>query len=98
TISGAKGGFAFADVDGVTVRYMTQAEMTASPIDLCPLTQGRTTVTAAAIHTATSESFTYSLGGGTATSTTNNPSVTINAVRDGGHDLVWYGRTPKGVG
>jgi hypothetical protein len=54
-------------------------------------------VTATAIHTATSESFTYSLGGGTATSTTNNPSVTINAVRDGVHDLVAYGTTTNGI-
>jgi hypothetical protein len=76
---------------------MTQAEMTASPIDMCPLPQGRNTVTGTAIHTATSESFSYSLGGGTATSTTNNPNVTINGVRDGVHDLVAYGTTTNGI-
>lgn len=97
TITGAKGGFAFADGDGVTVRYMTQSEMTAGPIDLCRLPQGTNTVTGTAIHTAISESFVYSLGGGTATSTTNNPSVTINAVRDGVHDLVAYGTTTSGI-
>lgn len=97
TIASGKGGFAYADGDGVTVRYMTQAEMTASPIGLCPLPAGRNTVTATAIHTAISESFTYSLGGGTATSTTNNPSVVINSVRDGVHDLVAYGTTTSGL-
>ena len=97
TIAAGKGGFAFADGDGVIVRYMTQAEMTASPIDMCPLPQGRNTVTGTAIHTATSESFSYSLGGGTATSTTNNPNVTINGVRDGVHDLVAYGTTTNGI-
>ena len=97
TITAGKGGFAFADAEGVTVRYMTQAEMTAGPIDVCPLPAGRNTVTATAIHTAISESFTYSLGGGIATSTTTNPGVTINAVRDGVHDLVAYGTTTSGI-
>ena len=97
TITAGKGGYAFADVDGVTVRYLTQAELTTSPIDVCPLPQGTNTVTATAIHTAISESFSYSLGGGSATSTTNNPSVTINGVRDGVHDLVAYGTTTSGI-
>ncbi|HEY6827309.1 MAG TPA: hypothetical protein VI259_10640, partial [Gemmatimonadaceae bacterium] len=91
TISSPNGGFAYADNEGVTVRYMTQSELTASPIDLCGLRAGTNTVTGTAQHTTSSELFTYDLGGGVGTSTTNAPSITINGVRDGVHDLVAFG-------
>ena len=91
TVSSPKGGFVYADIDGVTVRFMTQAELTASPIDLCPLKAGTNTVTGAAQPVTSSDLFTYNLGGGVGTSTTANPSITINGVRDGRHDLVAFG-------
>jgi len=91
TISSSRGGFAYADVDGVTVRFMTQAELTASPIDLCPLRAGTNTVTGTAQPVTSSDLFSYNLGGGVGTSTTANPSITINGVRDGIHDLVAFG-------
>ncbi len=90
-ISSTKGGFAYADEEGVNVRFMTLAELIAGPIDLCPLKGGTNTVTGTAQHVGTSELFTYDLGGGVGTSTTNNPSITINGVRDGTHDLVAFG-------
>jgi len=91
TVSSSKGGFAYADNEGVTVRFMTQAELTASPIDVCPLKSGTNTVTGTARSVSSSDFFTYSLGGGVGTSNTNAPNITINGIRDGVHDLVGFG-------
>ena len=91
TVTSSKGGFASADVDGVSVRYMTQSELIAGPIDMCPLKVGLNTVTGTARHPNTAELYTYSLGGGTGTSTGTAPNITINGVRDGVHDLVAWG-------
>jgi len=91
TISSSTGGFAYANVEGVTVRYMTQSELAASPIDLCGIRAGTNVVTGTAQHTTSSEFYTYDLGGGVGTSTTNAPNITINSVRDGVHDLVAFG-------
>lgn len=91
TVSSATGGFAYADNEGVTVRFMTQSELTASPIDFCPLKAGTNTVTGTAQHVTGSEFFTYDLGGGVGTSSSLAPSIMINGVRDGIHDLVAFG-------
>jgi hypothetical protein len=91
TISSPKGGFSFANNDGVTVTFLSQAELTASPIDLCPLKAGTNTVTGTARSVTSSDFFTYNLGGGVGTSNTNAPNITINSVRDGVHDLVAFG-------
>lgn len=91
TVAASKGGFAYADNEGATVRFMTQAELTASPIDLCPLKGGTNTVTGTAQHVTGSEFYTYNLGGGVGTSSTTAPNITINGVRDGVHDLVAFG-------
>ncbi len=91
TIASSSGGFAYADNENVIVRYMTQSEMTASPIDLCELRTGTNTVTGTAQHTTASEFFAYDLGGGVGTSATNATNITITGVRDGVHDLVGFG-------
>jgi hypothetical protein len=91
TIASPKGGFAYADNDGTTDRYMTQAELTAGAIDLCGVRPGTNTVTGTGQHIGFSEFFTYSLGGGSGTSSTGAPNITINNVRDGVHDLVAFG-------
>lgn len=91
TVASTTGGFAYADNDGVTVRLMTQSELTASPIDLCPLKAGTNTVTGTAQSVSGSDFFTYALGGGVGTSTSAAPNITINGVREGIHDLVAFG-------
>ena len=91
TVASPKGGFAYGDVDGVTVRFMTQVELSASPIDLCPLKTGTNTVTGTGQYVTGSDFFTYDLGGGVGTSSSLSPSITINGVRDGIHDLVAFG-------
>ena len=93
SVTQARGGFAYADGAGVTVRYMTGAQLTAAPHDMCPVTpvQGTKTITGSGAHVGAGETFTYSLGGSFATSTTASPSFQLQGVPDGVHDLVAFG-------
>ena len=88
-----RGGFAFADADGVTLRYMTNAQLIAAPHDMCPpvVTTGTKTVRGTGAHVGASETYTYNLGGRTATSTTAAPEFSILNVPDGVFDLMVWG-------
>ncbi|HYC51441.1 MAG TPA: hypothetical protein VEB19_10075 [Gemmatimonadaceae bacterium] len=93
TIVEARAGFAYVDGDGVTVQYMTNAQLTSAPIDMCPppLSIGTKTVTGTGGHVGLGEVFTYSLGGRTTTSTTATPNFQLTGVPDGVHDFVAFG-------
>ena len=89
----SRGGFAYADGDGVTIRYLTLAQLTAAPHDLCPpvVTTGSKTVTGSGAHVGANESYTYNLGGVSTTSTTVAPNFQLLGVPEGTHDLVVWG-------
>jgi hypothetical protein len=90
SVQSALGGFAFVDGTEVTVRFMTQAELSASPIDMCPPPSGVKTVTGVSAHTSSLESWRYLFAGGSATSTSTSPNFTIANVLDGAHDLIGW--------
>jgi uncharacterized membrane protein len=96
TVSSATGAFAFVEGRSRTsVSYMTQAELTAGPVVLCPPKVPSKAVTGIAAHTSTSpaEQAIYSLGGGAGASTGAAPSFMISGVREGVHDLVGWLQT-----
>jgi hypothetical protein len=95
SVSSTRGGFAYVDGDtALTVRYLTRAELTAGPIAMCPGAGPPTkTVNGTAEHAAINEVFTWSLGGGTTTSTQAAPAFRISGVRAGANDFVGWGAT-----
>jgi hypothetical protein len=104
TVSSGKGGFAFVELRSkLTVSYMTQDELTAGPLNMCPPKTSGKSVTGTASHTSASATdvATYSLGGGLGTSSGTSPNFTIQGVPDGVHDLVgWAPSTlagPRGM-
>lgn len=87
-VGGPVGGFAFVDADnGLSVRYMTLAELTGAPLEMCKPV-GTRVVHGTGIHIVTGEAHAYSLGGGLGTSSLAQPRFAIVGVRDGVHDLV----------
>jgi hypothetical protein len=100
TVSSGKGGFAYVELRSkMTVTYMTQDELTAGPINMCPAQQPAKIVSGTAIHTSAgpTDGATYSLGGGLGTSSGASPNFVIQGVRDGVHDLVgWAPSTLSG--
>lgn len=89
SVATAKGGFAYAeDGNSVTVRYLTNAELTGAPIDMCPPRYVTKTVHGTGAHTVGGETWTYQLGGGVAQSTLAAPNFVMGGVRTGVHDLI----------
>jgi hypothetical protein len=92
-ISSVRGSFAWSDGTSTNVRVMTQSELTAAPIDLCPAATDANTFDMAgtATHANANETFTWRLGGGSGTSTLASPFFTLAGVRPGTHDLIGVG-------
>lgn len=99
TVSAGRGAFAYAERDkSLSVRYMTQAELTGQPIQMCPPPAGTKRVFGTGVHFAPGESFIYQLGGGAGASSGTNPNFFIANVKDGRQDLVgWATVTLRGL-
>jgi hypothetical protein len=92
SILGGRGGIAYVESGtSMTVRYGLQAEFTNAPLDMCPALLGTKTISGFSSFGATLDQMTYSLGGGTATSSGASPAFTIGAVQNGTHDLIGWG-------
>jgi len=91
-VNSASGGFAFAEGGNtISVRYMTRAELTATPIDMCANALGPKTIIGTAVHTNIAEQSVYRLGGGSGASSGAAPGFSITGVRNGVHDLIVWG-------
>ena len=101
SVTSAKGGFAFVESGNtVAVRYLTQAELTAKTLDMCPppTGSGPKTITGLGVHSSALEQFSYSLGGAIAVSSGASPSFSLVGVREGVHDLIGWGMTAGVLG
>jgi hypothetical protein len=93
-VQSGKGGFTYAENgNSIVVRYMSQAELTATPIDMCVGAPGIKTINGTAVHNSTSEQWVYRLGGGSGTSNGASPNFAITGVRNGTHDFITWGST-----
>ena len=92
-VQSAKGGFTFAEGNNIVVRYMTKAELTAAPLDMCVGALGTKTVNGTGAHHNITESWVYRLGGGSGTSTGAGANFAITGVRNGVHDLIAWGNS-----
>lgn len=100
-VTSGRGGVAWVESNSaIQVRWLTQAEFTAGPLDLCPPAPppGGRTVTAQAVHYGALEQFSYAFGGASATSTQAAPTVTLGPVPPGTHDLIAWGNTATSFG
>jgi len=98
-VAATRGGFAYRPAmgDSLVVRYRSQAELVAQPIDMCPPAPPAKTVTGTGIHNFASEAFRYSLGGASATSTAATPDFALAGIHPGTHDFVaWATGTATG--
>jgi hypothetical protein len=80
----------------LTVRYLTQVELTARPIDMCPPVAGTKTVRGRADHTGQGQQWFYRLGGGSGSSTNATPNFAITGVLAGVHDFVAWSQLGGG--
>ena len=88
SVASAVGGIAYVAENNLFVRYMTKAEFGAGPVKLCA-TVGLRVVRGRGVHAFTgTDVASYSLGGGSGTSSLAQPEFSIAGVRDGLHDLV----------
>ncbi|MES2180070.1 MAG: hypothetical protein V4550_19590 [Gemmatimonadota bacterium] len=98
SVTSPRGAFAFREGRTTTVRYMTLAELSERPFDMCAPPVQTKTVTGSAVHsTNPTESFLYQLGGGSATSSYAASNFTITGIREGVHDLIAYGLSFTGA-
>lgn len=89
SIATNRGGYAYAENGtNLTVRYLSNAELTGATIDMCPPRYETKTVRGVGAHSSIGETWTYQMGGGVAQSTTASPNFVMADVRPGSHDLV----------
>jgi hypothetical protein len=93
SVTSGRGGFAFALNGAVTVRYLTQEELTAQTLAMCPPPVPTKRVFGTGAHAAAGETWHYRFGGASATSTGQFPSFTLHGVADGVHDLLAWGQS-----
>lgn len=93
SVTSGLGGFAFALGGAVTVRYLTQEELTGQTIAMCPPPAPTKRVFGTGQHFAAGETWKYQLGGASATSTGQFPDFTLTGVAEGVHDLVVWGQS-----
>jgi hypothetical protein len=100
-VTQSKGGFAYAaqpsaGATAVAVRYMTQTELTATPLVFCGI--ARKTLTGTVAGSGSGDAAAISMGGAGATVTVNGP-FTLAGVGDGNQDLLAYrsNRTSPGA-
>ena len=93
SVTSGRGGFAFALGGAVTVRYLTQEELTGQTLAMCPPPIPTKRVFGTGQHFAAGETWNYRLGGASATSTGQFPNFTLNGVADGVHDLLVWGQS-----
>ncbi|MBL0171987.1 MAG: hypothetical protein IPP90_14945 [Gemmatimonadaceae bacterium] len=97
TVTQPRGGFAYVATNApLTVRYLSQAELTNRPIDMCPRDLTTKTVRGHANHPGSGPQWSYHLGGGSGFSTNTAPDFTISSVRPGVHDLVGWSQPGAG--
>ncbi|MEQ1692831.1 MAG: hypothetical protein ABMA00_16185 [Gemmatimonas sp.] len=97
SVTQGKGGFAYASpAQPLVVRYLTQSELTARPINMCPPTPGLKTIRGRAVHTDVAQQWLYLLGGGSGLSTFAASDFSIYNVRAGSHDLVAWSQPGGG--
>jgi hypothetical protein len=92
-VASGKGGYAFVEKGNqLSVRYHTQAELTAGPIGMCPPPVSTKVVNGTATHINLSTIvWNVSFGGGFATTSFMSPSFQVSVTADGPQDLVVTG-------
>jgi hypothetical protein len=88
SVASTVGGIAYVAENNLFVRYMTKAEISAGVLKMCA-PAGTRVVRGTGVHAFTgTDVASYSLGGGSGTSSLAQPNFSIGGVRDGVHDLV----------
>ena len=92
-ITAASGGYTYVLLQGTVtqtvVQYLTRAELTSAPIDLCPAAAVTKTVNGTVTGLGTTDFAAFWLGAGSATSNVNG-AFSMSNVRQGTHDFVAY--------
>lgn len=102
TISGNAGGYAIATRDAtnatsVAVRMLSSAELTAAPINVCPVPRGTKSITATVQGVGQNQQATLNLGG-SAVLVPASGTVTIPDIPNGTFDLVaWRMNSARGL-
>ncbi len=102
-IASATGAYAYVLNLGLSyvtsIHYHTQAELIGlTGLQLCGSTPSGKTLLGTTANITTGYRATTSLGGSSTTSTPGSPSITLNNVPNGTHDLISYMQAVSGVG
>lgn len=93
-ISSGTGGYAYVSSDAgateTSVRYLTQAQLTAGPINGCVLPPAGKTISGTGAGIAATDQARVSLGGGSAATSLAVPNFQLLNVASGAQDLVGY--------